>query len=239
MSKALIVYGGWDGHEPDKVAEVFANILRDEHFEVELSDTLDSFLDVEKVNALDLIVPIWTCGQISNEQLSVVVEAVAGGVGLAGCHGGMCDAFRGAVEWEFMTGGTWVSHPGGDGTEYMVHMKKGSNPLVEGIDDFLVNSEHYYLNVDPAVEVLATTRFPVANWYHAANGVVDMPVVWTKRWGLGRVYYNSLGHHADIIEMPPVRELMRRGFLWAASSKQYAQEHGLSKEMYSSTSKMF
>jgi hypothetical protein len=239
MKKALIVWGGWDGHEPQQVADIFATFLRDENFEVEISDTLDSFLDADKINALDLIVPIWTMGKITHEQLQTVVEAVAGGVGMAGCHGGMCDAFRDAVEWAFMTGGTWVSHPGGDGVEYMVNVQPSANPLVEGIDDFMVKSEQYYLHVDPAVEVLATTRFPQANWYHSANGVVDMPVVWTKRWGLGRVYYNSLGHHADIVAMPQVGELMRRGCLWAADGKSAAQARGLTKNIYTSTEKMF
>jgi type 1 glutamine amidotransferase len=82
--------------------------------------------------------------------------------------------------------------------------------------DFEVKSEQYYMHVDPAVKVLATTRFPVADGPHVNNGPVDMPVVWTKTYGQGRVFYNSLGHHADIVSMPPVLEFMRRGFLWAA-----------------------
>lgn len=90
------------------------------------------------------------------------------------------------------------------------------------MEDFNVVSEQYYLHVDPAVEVLATTRFPVAPGPHMLNKSVDMPVVWTKRWGFGRVYYNSLGHHADIVDMPQVKELMRRGLLWAAEGKALA-----------------
>jgi hypothetical protein len=168
-----------------------------------------------------------------------VLEAVAGGVGLAGCHGGMCDSFRNSVQWQFMTGGNWVSHPGGDGVEYVVNIKRGSSPLVEGLEDFPVRSEQYYLHVDPAVEVLATTRFPTINWYHASNGIVDMPVVWTKRWGHGRVFYNSLGHHADIIDMETPKELMRRGFLWAAEGKRLAVEQNLNVSAFYSEARMF
>lgn len=217
--KALIVQGGWEGHEPALVAEIFRRTLAGCGFEVEVSDTLDAFLDEQKLKALDLIIPIWTMGEIRNEQVQPVLRAVESGVGLAGCHGGMCDAFRQNVSWQFMTGGNWVAHPGNDGTEYVVHIKKGSSPIVEGIDDFTVKSEQYYLHVDPAVEVLATTRFPVADGPHAANGPVDMPVVWTKRWGKGRVFYCSLGHHADIVEMEPTLTIMKRGFLWAAAGK--------------------
>jgi Uncharacterized protein conserved in bacteria len=220
MSKnVLIVQGGWDGHEPVQVAEIFKSILENEGFCVEVSDTLDAFLDVEKLKSLHLIVPIWTMGKINNEQVKPVIEAVASGVGIAGCHGGMCDAFRDCVEWQFMTGGQWVAHPGNDGVEYMVNVKSGSSPIVDGIEDFMVKSEQYYVHVDPAIEVLATTRFPVVEWYHSPNGQVDIPVIWTKKWGLGRVFYSSLGHHADVVQDGPAKETIRRGFLWAAEGK--------------------
>ncbi len=237
--KALIVWGGWLGHEPEQVAEIFAKTLNREGFEVEISDTLKSLEDTAKLNSLHLIVPVWTMGEISNEQVNSVTEAVANGVGIAGCHGGMCDAFRTSVQWQFMTGGNWVSHPGGDGVEYMVNIRHSSSPITAGLHDFKVVSEQYYLHVDPAVEVLATTRFPTVTWYHSSNGVVDMPVVWTKRWGLGRVFYNSLGHHADIFNIPEALELMRRGFLWAAEGKDIAIREGLDSSVFKSEKKMF
>jgi uncharacterized protein len=214
--KALIVWGGWDGHQPREVAEIFRRVLTKEKFDVEMSDTLDAFLDAEKLSGLSLIVPVWTMGKITNEQAKPVLEAVKNGVGIAGCHGGMCDSFRENTEWQFVTGGQWVAHPGNDGTKYSVKMGPQKSSITEGMSDFDVSSEQYYMHVDPAVKVLATTRFPVADGPHAPNGPVDMPVVWTKMFGEGRVFYNSLGHHADIVEMPPVLELMRRGFLWAA-----------------------
>ena len=147
--KALLVRGGWVGHEPVQVSEIFSRILVENGFETEISETLDSFLDVEKLKRLHLIIPIWTMGKLSMEQANAVSEAVASGTGLAGNHGGMCDAFRENVLWQFMTGGNWVAHPGGDGVEYVVNIKKGSSPIVEGIKDFKVCSEQYYLHVDP------------------------------------------------------------------------------------------
>lgn len=215
--KALIVRGGWDGHEPVQVSEIFGGLLEAEGFEVEISDTLDSFKDEEKLLGLSLIVPIWTMGEISNEQLQPVLKAVASGVGLAGCHGGMCDSFRNSVEWQFMTGSQWVAHPFNDGVDYVVNMvQSSSSPLIEGIKDFQVKSEQYYLHVDPCINVLATTTFPISEGPHSANGVITVPVVYTKKWGEGRVFYNSLGHHADIFDIPEAKELMRRGFVWAA-----------------------
>jgi len=170
--QALIVWGGWDGHEPDLAAEHFRGILEKEGFAVEVSDSLESFADLEKLKSLDLIIPIWTMGKIKKRYVRNVSEAVQAGVGLAGCHGGMCDAFRENVDWQFMTGGNWVAHPGNDGVEYLVHIKQSSSPLVEGIADFTVKSEQYYLHVDPAVEVLAVTRFPTVPGPHELNGPV-------------------------------------------------------------------
>jgi uncharacterized protein len=214
--KALIVWGGWDGHQPKEVAEIFQKVLSRENFDVEVSDSLDVFLGEEKLRQLNLIVPVWTMGKITQEQLKPVLAAVEGGVGIAGCHGGMCDAFRECAEWQFMTGGQWVAHPGNDGVKYRVKMGPARSAITEGMADFDVSSEQYYMHVDPAVKVLATTKFPTADGPHVGNGEVEMPVVWTKMFGKGRVFYNSLGHHADIVELPPVMELMRRGFLWAA-----------------------
>ncbi|MFW5686038.1 MAG: ThuA domain-containing protein [Spirochaetota bacterium] len=239
MKHALIVWGGWDGHEPGQVTDIFASLLKQHDFEVTVETTLDAFNDEEKLKALDLIVPIWTMGAIGKEQVEAVSNAVASGVGLAGCHGGMCDAFRESVLWQFMTGGNWVAHPGGDGVEYVVNIRNNSSPLLQGINDFQVKSEQYYLHVDPAVEVLATTPFPTVRWFHTPNGHVDMPVIWTKRWGHGRVFYNSLGHHADIFDIPEALETMRRGLLWAAEGKQVAVDEGKSVDEFASTAKMF
>lgn len=216
MKNVLIVQGGWDGHAPAETARIFAGWLEKEGFAVQIGDSLDAFNDAATLESLSLIVPIWTMGEIAKEQSANVRQAVASGVGLAGCHGGMCDAFRQDVDWQFMTGGNWVSHPGNDGTRYMVHIRNSSSPIVQGVKDFSVSSEQYYLHVDPAVEVLATTRFPVADGPHAVNGSFDMPQVWTKGWGKGRVFYNALGHQPEIWDIPEAATLMRRGLIWAA-----------------------
>lgn len=220
MKKALIVRGGWDGHEPMLVSERFARMLRAEDFEVEISDSLDVYLDKDKMMALDLIVSLWTMGEITPEQCKGCMEAVASGVGLMGSHGGMCDSFRNNVDWQFMTGSQWVAHPGNDGTPYRVNIKKSSDSeIIAGIDDFSVCSEQYYLHVDPSINVLATTRFPVAAGGHVSNGEVDVPVIYTKRWGKGRVFYTSLGHHDDVFDLEPAAITTLRGMLWAAEGK--------------------
>lgn len=238
--KALIFQGGWDGHEPALVSERFRKMLEKHGYACEVFDSQDVLADRERLMETDVIVPCWTMGEIKPEYCKNISLAVAAGSGLAGCHGGMCDAFRQDVEWQFMTGGQWVSHPGGDGIRYTVNIHKGSSPIVEGIEDFEVCSEHYYLHVDPAVEVLATTRFPVVDYYHISNKTVDMPVAWTKFWGNGRVFYCSLGHHDDVFEkFPSAQILMERGLVWAAEGKAYATSHGLTTDRFENEAKMY
>lgn len=215
MKKALIFHGGWDGHTPKEVSEVFRDILQEENFKVTVSDTLDVLDDEQTIRKYDLFVPVWTMGTISASQCSHICEAVAAGAGIAGCHGGMCDAFRDSTEWQFMTGAQWVSHPGGDGVTYQVNLLPGSQ-LTEGLSDFSLTSEQYYIHVDPCVKIHATTTFPISEGHHASNGTVEVPVVFTKRWGKGKVFYNSLGHTFEVFRIPEAKELMRRGFLWAA-----------------------
>lgn len=214
--KALVVYGGWDGHQPKEVAAIYSSMLERNGFAVTVSDTLDAYA-TEDLSTYRLIVPIWTMGTITPEQLNPLLAAVKGGVGLAGCHGGMCDSFRAETEYQFMTGGQWVSHPGDNGVTYTIDIRVPDHFITNGSPNtFTVVSEQYYMHVDPAVHVLATTRFPVADGPHVRNGVVDMPVVWTKWYGDGRVSYNGLGHDTTVVSQPEVLRLLERGCLWAA-----------------------
>lgn len=240
MKRALIFQGGWDGHEPQLTSKRFASLLKKHGYEVTISDTLDCLADAEALKQLDLIVACWTMGEIDHQYVQNISAAVCAGVGLAGCHGGMCDAFRQDTEWQFMTGGQWVSHPGGDGITYTVNICHGSNPITEGLSDFEVCSEHYYLHIDPAIEVLATTRFPLVTYNHISNKPVDMPVCWTKFWGNGRVFYTSLGHHDDVFDKSPIAEvLMERGMVWAGEGKAFAEEHHLTTERFENSAKMY
>jgi type 1 glutamine amidotransferase len=211
--KALVVWGGWEGHEPKKCVDLFVPWMRSVGFEVQVSHSLDSYLDQARMRELDLIVQAFTMATISNEQERGLLGAVRGGVGLAGWHGGLADAFRQSTEYQFMVGGQWVAHPGGI-IPYRVRIVKPGDPIVAGLSDFGMVSEQYYMHVDPLDEVLAATTFggDHAPWI---EGVV-MPVVWKKHYGQGRVFYSSLGHVAADFEVPEALTIMQRGILWAA-----------------------
>ncbi len=158
MKKALFVCGGWPGHEPEKCAAIFAPFLEENGYEAEISTTLDSYLDDEKMRSLDLIVPIWTMGTITEGQEQGLIGAVQSGVGLAGWHGGMADSFRESINYQFMVGGQWVAHPGNI-IDYEVNVIDHDDPITAGLRDFEMHSEQYYMHVDPSNEVLATTTF--------------------------------------------------------------------------------
>ena len=212
MRQALIVWGGWGGHEPERCAAIVRGMLEEDGFEVRAENTTDAFADPE-LTRMSLVVPIITAGRIEKNQVENLSQAVRSGVGLAGFHGGMCDAFREATEYQFMCGGQWVAHPGYI-IDYRVNILRRDDPVMRGIDDFDYRSEQYYMHVDPSNDVLATTVFSGA---HAAwiEGVV-MPVVWKRRHGKGRVFYSSLGHVAAEFEVAQMRTILRRGMVWAA-----------------------
>lgn len=211
--KALIVWGGWDGHEPEPCAKIVEEMLDKEGFETVVSDKLDVFADAVAMASFDLAVPVWTMGKISGEQRKGLLDASKAGMGVAGFHGGMGDAFREDTDFQWLVGGQFVCHPGGQ-IEYTVNVTRPADPVMAGILDFKVKSEQYYMHVDPGNEVLATTTFTAehADWI---AGTV-MPVVWKRRFGKGRVFYSSLGHVAAEFAIPELREILRRGLLWAA-----------------------
>jgi type 1 glutamine amidotransferase len=208
---ALVVWGGWEGHEPEQGAGIVAAMLREEGFEVRVEHGTPAFAD-PGLRALGLIVPIVTMSTIGKDEVANLTAAVRSGVGLAGFHGGMGDSFRDAVDYQFMVGGQWVAHPRNI-IDYRVDIAK-DDPITAGIESFPYRSEQYYMHVDPSNEVLATTTFggEHAPWI---EGVV-MPVVWKRRHGAGRVFYCSLGHESEELTRPQVATMLRRGMLWAA-----------------------
>jgi type 1 glutamine amidotransferase len=214
MSKksALIFWGGWEGHTPERSASIVKTMLEKNGFSVRMDQGTDSLAD-PTISKHDLIVPMITMTTIQKAEVDNLCAAVRLGTGLAGMHGLMCDSFRNETEYQFMTGGQWVAHPGNI-IDYRINIAKPSDPVVSGVSDFDYRSEQYYMHIDPAINVLATTTFTGehCDW---AKGVT-MPVVWKKIYGKGRVFYSALGHTADEFAVPEMRTMLERGLLWAA-----------------------
>ncbi|MBC7949252.1 MAG: ThuA domain-containing protein [Chitinophagaceae bacterium] len=215
--KILFTYGGWDGHEPTKFRDYMVPWLKSEGAEAIAHDTLDPYADQSLMNSLDLVVQLFTMAQITKEQEKGLLTAIENGAGMAGWHGGMGDSFRNNPDYQFMTGGQFVIHPGGV-IDYDVKIYNKKDEITKGLTDFKMKSEQYYMHVDPNIKVLATTKFSGKH-----NSWIDgctMPVAWKKMHGKGRVFYTSLGHNLNhITEVLPAMEMLKRGIRWASESR--------------------
>jgi type 1 glutamine amidotransferase len=214
--KVLFVYGGWPGHEPVQCRDLFVPWMKSLGWDVTVSDSQDVYADKELMGSLDLVVQIWTMGTIGKENLAGLLGAVKGGVGIAGWHGGLGDAYRQETEYQFMVGGQWVAHPGNI-IDYTVEITDKDDPVTAGLKDFAVKTEQYYMHVDPNNKVLATTTF--SNEHADWIGGATMPVAWKRVYGKGRVFYTSLGHTADVFDTPEALAIMQRGIQWASESR--------------------
>jgi type 1 glutamine amidotransferase len=214
--QALIISGGWEGHDPAGIAQAFAEIIDQHGLAVQIAHDLAVLDDPQFLTDMRVMVPVWTGGELSKTRAENISAAVAAGTAMAGCHGGMCSAFHGCKKWSFITGGVFIEHPG-DILDYRVTVRDREHPIMRGISDFAITTEQYYMHIDPAVHVLATTRFPSPGGAgpHESNGPVDMPVVWTKYWGRGRIFYTSIGHDLQVLMADPHGTILRRGIAWA------------------------
>ena len=213
MKSALMFWGGWEGHEPKTCVEKFAPVLEENGFQVEIADSLSVLEDGEHVHNMDLIVPCWSHGALTEVQEGHLCQAVNLGAGIAGWHGGMGDAFRESINFQYMVGRQFMAHQGGM-VDYTVHITQPEDPIMEGLSDFTMHSEQYYMHVDPSNDVLATTTFGENPCPWIAG--CEMPVAWKRRFNEGRVFYCSLGHVAADFEVPEAFEIMKRGMLWAS-----------------------
>lgn len=225
--KILFTYGGWDGHEPKKFLDYMTPWLQGEGAEVQSFPSLDPYTDKTLMAGIDLVLQVYTMSQITKEQEAGLLEAIkVNGTGMAGWHGGMGDAFRNNVEYQYMVGGQWVAHPG-NVIEYDVKITDQKDDVTKGLKDFHMKSEQYYMHIDPNVKVLATTKFngAINSWI---DGAV-LPVTWKKSYGKGRIFYTSVGHNlAHVTDVPDAIEMIKRGIKWASASKYEPMEKWMS-----------
>ncbi|GAA1939204.1 ThuA domain-containing protein [Kitasatospora viridis] len=211
--RALVVRGGWDGHQPVAISDSFVPFLQEHGYAVETSEDLAVYDDAERLAATDLIVQCWTMGTLTREQCDNLTAAVVAGSGFAGWHGGIVDSFM-DHGYHLLTGGRFVMHPPGfhDHTVHLVP-EQAEHPIIAGLEDFEVHTEQYWMLTDPHIEVLATTVFPPDE---LRDRPAVTPAVWTRTWGAGRVFVSTIGHKPDDFDVPQVRTLTERGLLWAS-----------------------
>jgi type 1 glutamine amidotransferase len=226
--QALVVRGGWDGHMPVETTAAFIPFLEANGFTVRVEDGTTVYTDSDYLDAVDLIVQINTMNTIEPEEFAGLQRAVLNGTGMAGWHGGIADSYRDNADYLHMIGGQFAHHAGKDPAErtgeqsdnyipYTVHITEygRTHPITEGIEDFDLVTEQYWVLSDEYNDVLATTTQEVRPW-DAWNRPVTAPAIWTRQWGKGRIFVSAPGHRIEIVEDPNVRTIIERGLLWAA-----------------------
>ncbi|MEU0211555.1 ThuA domain-containing protein [Streptomyces canus] len=225
--KALVVRGGWEGHQPVKATELFLPFLESSGYDVRIEESTDVYADSAEMAATDLVVQCVTMSEITAEQVSGLSTAVMAGTGFTGWHGGIADSFRASSDYLHLVGGQFATHPGKEPCErrggeednflpYTVTITElgREHPVTAGIEDFELHTEQYWVLHDDLIDVLATTTHPAQPW-QPWHRPVTSPAVWTRQWGAGRVVVTTPGHNLDVLENPDVRTVIERGMLWA------------------------
>ena len=207
----LVVWGGWEGHKPSLFASHVEKWLISQNANYQINNSLNAYDNFKELIKYDLIIQSVTQGKISKNQEANLLKAVRNGVGIAGAHGGLADSFRNNTNYQFMIGGQWVEHPGGK-VKFKINML--DDELTQGLNDFEIFTEQYYLHYDPNIEIIANTKFNGETFPWIED--VVMPVSWKKTYGKGKVFYISIGHDPDEFMMHEDGwKLLTRGFVWA------------------------
>ncbi len=228
MKKALVVRGGWDGHQPVETTNVFISYLKEHGYEVQIEDSPAIYADIEFMATVDLIQQTNTMNAIEKDQFLGLQEAIINGAGFAGWHGGIADSYRNSSDYLQMLGGQFASHPGKNPAEcigeqsdnyipHTINMTElgNSHEITHGIGDFDLTTEQYWVLHDSYNDVLATTTQKVRSW-DPWNREITSPAIWTRNWGKGKIFVITCGHDLEIILNTNVRTIIERGLIWAS-----------------------
>ncbi|WP_461164072.1 ThuA domain-containing protein [Arthrobacter sp. R4-81] len=224
---ALVVRGGWEGHQPVEATELFIPHLKENGYDVRVEESPKIYADAGYLAGVDLIMQCMTMSTIEREEFEGLRTAVENGTGLAGWHGGIADSYRNTSDYLHLIGGQFACHPGKHPDErigeqndnyvpYTINMLPGvDHPITRGIGDFDLVTEQYWVLADGYIDVLATTTQKVRAW-DPWNREVISPAIWTRQWGKGRIFVATPGHNLEVLRNRNVRTIIERGLLWAS-----------------------
>jgi type 1 glutamine amidotransferase len=230
MSKqALIVRGGWEGHEPVQTTDSFLPFLTEQGYRTRVEDSTKVYADADYLATVDLIVQVVTMSTIEADELKGLMTAIRNGTGMAGWHGGIADSFRNSADYLQLIGGQFAHHQAkdrpealkGEGADNFVRYtvdivaEQADHPIVAGISDFELETEQYWVLSDDYNDVLATTTIPARD-FDAWQRPITCPAIWTRQWGKGKIFVTTAGHSFDIVDQQPVRTIIERGMLWVS-----------------------
>jgi type 1 glutamine amidotransferase len=226
---ALIVRGGWDGHQPVETTDSVVPFLQEQGYGIRIEESTAVYADRDYMAGVDLIVQTNTMNTIDKDELAGLIEAVTNGTGMGGWHGGIADSYRNSADYLQMIGGQFAHHAakapkdqlaGEQADNYLTYTvnivpEKADHPIVAGISDFELTTEQYWVLSDSYNDVLATTTVaarPFDPWHRP----ITTPTVWTREWGKGRIFVCTAGHRLEVLDDPNVRTIVERGLMWAS-----------------------
>ena len=225
---ALVVRGGWDGHQPVEATELFIPFLEGTGYDVRVEESPKIYADTDYMADVDLIMQCMTMSSIEGNEFDGLRTAVEKGTGLAGWHGGIADSYRNNSDYLHLIGGQFACHPGkhpdeqtGEQTDnFVAHTVNilpaaEEHPITLGISDFGLVTEQYWMLSDDYIDVLATTTQKVREgdpWHRE----VTSPAIWTRQWGKGRIFVATPGHSVETLQDSNVRTIIERGLVWAS-----------------------
>lgn len=226
--KALVVRGGWDGHQPIEATNLFIPYLEANGYAVQVEDSPAIYADAETMAEIDLIVQCYTMGTIEKDALAGLRAAIEAGTGFAGWHGGIADSYRNSADYLQLVGGQFACHPGkapeeriGEQSDnyvpYRINFNEAAadHPITTGLEDFDLVTEQYWVLSDQYIDVLATTTQAVRPWDQWTRPITS-PAIWTRQWGQGKIFICTPGHRVEVLEDPNVKTIIERGLLWAS-----------------------
>lgn len=225
---ALVVRGGWDGHQPVEATDLFIPYLEAQGFSVRIEENTKIYADTAYLETVDLILQCNTMTTIEREEFEGLRAAIEAGTGMAGWHGGIADSYRNNSDYLHMIGGQFACHPGKEPSErigeasdnfipYTVNMLPAAknHPITAGIEDFELVTEQYWVLTDDYLDVLATTTLASRD-FDAWNRPVTAPAIWTRQWGKGKIFVATPGHSVEVLQDANVKTIIERGLLWAS-----------------------
>lgn len=135
---------------------------------------------------------------------------VQNGGGILAIHAATA-SFKETQPYFDILGGRFIEH--GPVTTFEAGRVKGGPSglnagldLFTGIESFTVRDELYIHELQPGNQIHFIAR-------HEGQ---DIPVVWTRRFGQGRVCYACPGHRSATMNNPAYQEVLRKGLQWVA-----------------------
>ena len=156
------------------------------------------------LDAYNVVLFYTDVGELTAAQETGLLNYIRAGGGFYGLHTAAA-SFRESEPYHEMLNGFFNGH-----SPYMtftVNIGNTDHPITQGLEDFEVVDELYYLKHNPE-----TSHHLMSAYDHTKDETHVM--AFHHNYGAGRVFYFALGHDLTVLQNPSFQEIIRRGVLW-------------------------